>query len=348
MRRLLLIALIPILIAVGTMTNATADAPLCALSTDFERQVLGSEAVMGAAVYDLQTGTMWSGGHSGPYALHSMIKPPIAWAILSDAHEDGRELTKLQRDALFYMVAWSQNPDVNTLLQMVGGLSGFKRYYERWGVPELIELTHHSRWGLSQAEPVHLARLFAALAMSDSVSDDVRSEGFDLLRAGVEHQRWGATIPDQALPGWESLIKTGNFTTPEDLDADPVANIDPRNYQGEEAELLEDLEMAEEAAAEVAEADEAEKEGGDTPLKAEASKPLSVVRMNSAAIWLAPPWQGSQPRYVVTIMQESHLSWPSSRQLQNRIGEILANAIAQRESGEWSQPSNHCIKRALS
>ena len=342
MRRLLLIALIPILIGVGTMTNASADAPLCALSSDFERQVLRHEAVMGAAVYDLQTGTMWSGGHAGPYALHSVIKPPIAWAILSDAYEDGREPTKLQRDALFYMVAWSQNPDVITLLNMVGGLSGFKQYYERWGVPELIELTHRSRWGASLAEPVHLARLFAALAMSESIPDDARSEGFDLLRAVVAQHRWGAEIPAQALPGWESLIKTGNFTIPDDLDPDPLAKIDPRGYE-EATELLEELNQAAEAIAAAAEVKE-----GDTPLKEQASEIRSIVRMNSAAIWLAPPWQGSQPRYVVTIMQESFLSWPSSRQLQNQIGEILATAIAQRESGEWSQPSNHCIKRALS
>ena len=342
MRRLLLIALIPILIGVGITSHASADAPLCALSPDFERQVLRSDAVIGAAVYDLQTGTMWSGGHAGPYALHSVIKPPIAWAVLSDAYDNGRELTKLQRDALFYMVAWSQNPDVNTLLKMVGGLSGFKQYYERWGVPELIELTHRSRWGMSLAEPVHLARLFAALATSDSIPDDARSDGFALLRAVVDQHRWGAEIPPQALPGWESLIKTGNFTIPDSLDADPLAKVDPRGYE-EVTELLEELNLAEEAIAAAAEAGEV-----DTPLQEQASEIRSIVRMNSAAIWLAPPWQGSQPRYVVTIMQESSLSWPGSRQLQNRIGEILATAIAQRESGEWSQPSNHCIKRALS
>ena len=338
---MLLLALIAVLIWFGTGSHASADGPLCALSSDFERQVLRSEAIMGAAVYDLQTGTMWSGGHSGPYALHSVIKPPIAWAILSDVYEQGRELTELQRDALFYMVAWSQNADVNTLLSMVGGLSGLKQYYERWGVPELVALTHRSRWGASLAEPVHLARLFAALAMSESIPDEARSDGFDLLRDVVDQHRWGAMIPAQALPGWESLIKTGNFTIPEDLDADPIAKIDPRSYE-EATKLLEQLRLAEEALA------AAEVEQGDILLEEPASEIRPIVRMNSAAIWLAPPWQGSQPRYVVAIMQESFLSWSSSRQLQNRIGEILATAIAQRESGEWSRPAAHCLRRALS
>ncbi|MCY4618498.1 MAG: hypothetical protein OXD50_08095 [Chloroflexi bacterium] len=340
MRRLLIFALTPLLVCLAIPLKASAEAPLCALSSDFERQLLSTDAVMGAAVYDLESGTIWSGGHSGPYALHSVIKPPIAWAVLTDAHEQQRELTKLQRDALFYMVAWSQNPDVTTLLSMVGGLSGFKQYYERWGVPELIELTHQTRWGASLAEPVHLARLFAALAMSEAVPDNARSDGFDLLRAVVDNHRWGASIPEQSLHGWESLIKTGNFTIPESEDADPIAKIDPRSYE-EEAALLNDLRLAEaEAAAEV--------EEGDTPLKSQATKIRAIVRMNSAAIWLAPPWQGSQPRYVVTIMQESFLSWTGSRAFQNEIGQILANAIAHRESGEWTQPANHCIKRALS
>ena len=340
MRRLLIFALTPLLVCLAIPVKASADAPLCTLSSDFERQLLNTDAVMGAAVYDLESGTIWSGGHPGPYALHSVIKPPIAWAVLTDAHEEERELTKQQRDALFYMVAWSQNPDVTTLLSMVGGLSGFKQYYERWGVPELIELTHQSRWGASLAEPVHLARLFAALAMSDAVPDDARSDGFDLLRAVVDNHRWGASIPEQTLPGWESLIKTGNFTIPESEETDPSTEIDPRaNEEG--VALFEDLGSQEAEA-------EAEVEEADTPLKDQATKIQTIVRMNSAAIWLAPPWQGSQPRYVVTIMQESFLSWTRSRAFQNEIGQILATAIADRESGEWSQPANHCIKRALS
>lgn len=344
MRRLPALALLPalilsILIGIGIARPAAADAPLCALSNEFEREVLSVDAVIGAAVYDLQTETIWTGGHSGPYALHSVIKPPIAWAVLSDAYDEGRELTRLQRDALFYTVAWSQNPDVNTLLSMIGGLAGLTEYYERWGVPELVELTHRSRWGVSRAEPIHLARLFAALAISDSVPQDARTDGFDLLREVVDNHRWGATIPRRMLPGWESLIKTGNFTIPESEDDDPIAKINPRNYE-DAALLVQDLRHAE--------ADAEAEEEGDSPLQSKASKVRALVRMNSAAIWLAPPWLGSQPRYVVTIMQESFIGWTRSRKLQNQIGQMLGEAIAQREAGQHSLPTNHCIKRALS
>ena len=247
MCRLLAVVLLAVLVWFGSSTQASAEAPLCALSPDFERQVLANDAVVGAAVYDLQTGSIWSGGHAGPFALHSVIKPPIAWAVLSDAYETGRPLTKLHRDALYYMVALSFNPDVTTLLSMIGGLQGLNDFYQRWGVPELIELAHRSRWGASRAQPVHLARLFAALAMSETVPELAREHGFDLLRDVVDGHRWGATIPQKSLPGWESLIKTGNFTLPESSDGDPVAKIDPHDYL-ERHTLLSDLYDAPEAA----------------------------------------------------------------------------------------------------
>ena len=222
---------------------------------------------------------------------------------------------------------------------MIGGLSGLTEYYERWGVPELVELTHRSRWGLSQAEPAQLARLYAALAMSDAVAPMVRAEGFELLRAVVDFHRWGATIPEGALSGWESLIKTGNYTIPAPDDDDSSSQFggvladanEAVNANATEEEALEavDPELAEDA-------------------ETDSVKPRPVVRMNSAAIWLGPPWQGGQPRYVVTIMQESFLSWSGSRELQNRIGEVLAHGIARREAGESVLPSSHCIKRALS
>ena len=219
------------MLLLAATASASADAPLCALAPAFDRQVIQADTTLGAAVYDLRTGTVWSGGFAGPYALHSMVKPPVAWAVMTDALEHDRELTELQREAIFYMVAWSQNPDVDTLLGMIGGLQGLGRYYERLGLPELVALQHDKRWGSGRASPSGLAHLYAALAMSPEVPEPVRGEGFDLLRAVVDQHRWGASIPERRLVGWESLIKTGNFTLPEPPpeipavgpDSDPMA-----------------------------------------------------------------------------------------------------------------------------
>ncbi len=278
-----------------------------------------SGATLGAAVYDLDAQIIWSGGVDGPYAMHSMVKPAIAWAIMTDAYEQGIELTKLQRDALFYMVAWSQNADVNTLLGMIGGLSGLSEYYARLGVRELARLQHESRWGSGRASPSDLARLFAALAVSQEVPDAVRAEGFELLRQSVPEHVWGATIPTRRLVGWESLIKTGNFI---------LGGADSQDIDGE-------TDASPESSAD--RAAQADFNGAED----------EVVRMNSAAIWLEAPWLDGRPRYVIAIMQESGLGWSRSRALQDRIGATLANAIADRLLGQFHTPRGHCLKRML-
>lgn len=345
MRRLIALAAVAWACWFATCSAAAADAPLCAFSTQFEHRLLSSQAILGAAVYDLQSGVIWTGGHPGPYALHSVVKPPIAWALLTDANERDRELTDLQRKAMFYMVAWSQNPDVNTLLSLIGGLQGMNEYYERWGVPELVPLQHHKRWGSGLAQPDHLARLYAALAKSEEVPDSVRSEGFDLLREVVENHIWGASIPAGNLHGWESLIKTGNFTIPGHLDQDPAPRSQPI-LPPPKADNSDPTASATEAES----ADNRHNAPTNTVLQQQgtAKKTRATVRMNSAAIWLEPISSGGRPRYIVAIMQESFLSWSHSRKLQNEIGRILADAIIQREQGEWSRPSDHCLKRALS
>ena len=323
MRRVLAASLAGGLITLASVASTVADAPLCTLAPDLARQASQSQSMYGAAVYDLRTGTVWSGGSVGPYALHSAVKAPIAWAVLTGAHERGGALTDSQRRALFDMVAWSQNAEVEGLLQLIGGLSGLKRYYERWGIDDLAALVDDTRWGRGRATPSQLARLYGALAISDATPPLVRAEGFELLHAVVERQRWGATIPAGALPGWTTLIKTGNYSLP------PLASDDPQSQRV--AEPAEDSEAA-----------------ADQEPEASPDAQRRLVRMNSAAIWLGPPWQGASPRYVVAIMQEGYLSWPDSRALQNRIGAVIAEAIVQREAGEWLPPAGHCIKRALS
>ena len=313
MRVILSLVLIPLLCWGGLASHASANAPLCALAPDIDGPLFDANAAVGAAVYDLTSGTLWRGGQVGPYALHSVIKPPLAWAVLTDALEREEELTATEREALQQMVWWSSNNNVDEMIARIGGQRGLNSYYQRWGVTDLSALSHPYRWGFSRAEPAHLARLYAALAISDAVDRQVRTEGIALLRAVDHSQRWGATVLPASLSGWESLVKTGNFTLPEPPD---VEQSDERAPVDEAGNSTEDQ--------------------------------RSIVRMNSAAIWLAAPEQGSLPRYVITIMQESELTWPASRQLQNELGALIAEAIGLRESGQSPQLADHCLKQALS
>ncbi len=344
MRRLLLPVLSAVLIYITFSAPAAAEAPLCALAPAFEQELLDSDITLGAAVFDLQTGVIWIGGYAGAYAMHSTIKAPVAWAVMTHAYDRDQELTAGQRAAILHMIAWSRNEDVESLLRVIGGLAEMQAYYERWGVPELSALLHHAQWGASRAEPQQLARLFAALANHDpdAVPLPVRVNGLDLLRAVVSEQRWGATIPERALPGWEALIKTGNHTIPpsQDQDAEAADSSDSLDAAGSNDAPDEAQEPDEPP-------EEREDEAGATLAPGEPSAARPLVRMNSAAIWLSPPWQGSQPRYVITLMQESFRTWPGSLEFQNRIGRLLAEAVVQREASVWALPSSSCLKRAL-
>ena len=165
---------------------------------------------------ELDSDVVWSGGADVPFAMHSMIKPPVAWAVLSEVEERGEPLTTEEQRQLRRMITVSRNEDVEALLKIAGGLRGLADYYEHWGVPEMVDWMHPTRWGFNQATPALLAGLYGALATSEAVPESVRAAGFDLLRQVDSAQIWGATLPVGELVSWESLIKTGNYTLPDD------------------------------------------------------------------------------------------------------------------------------------
>ena len=280
--------------------RVSASTPLCVLSDEFNQEVFASDARIGAVVLDLESDSVWLGGDRGTFPIHSLIKPPLAWAVMSRAEYEQRALTEREQRDLLQMVAYSENEDVGRYLRAVGG--GLSGYYELWGVPELTPNTDPMDWGRSRVSALDIARLYAALATSDEVSADVRQQGFDLLRQVVPEQRWGALVSalsDDRLSDWESLVKMGAFLLP-----DPD---DPETF--------------------------------NQPAR---------TRMHSVAIWLTPPEQGSQPRYVAAVLIETPQIWNDSVLLQNRIGALIANAIADRVLGETRQISPACLRQALS
>ncbi len=328
MRRLPLLALLIAVIAAILLRSAVsaddADLPLCHLTSGFGRMVAAAsmeEVAVGASVMDLRSGERWSGGIDDPFAMHSVIKPAIAAAVFQESYEQGRTLSRTHRAALRRMVAQSANADVWMLLGLIGEMEGLGRFYQRWGAPDLVELLKE-RWGSSRATPSLLATLYAAIAAGDAVSLAARGQLFSLMDQVDEHQIWGARIPEQALPGWQSLIKTGNYSLAATL-TDGSVRDDSGGARSDRTTI-------------------------DTPLGDDAFRGRVLVRLNSAAIWLSEPWRGGDARYVVAIMLEGYGAWYEAEQLQEQIGALLAEALVRRETGHQPTPSGACLRRLLS
>ena len=146
----LTLALLLLAVVLAWPSDAAADAQLCTLGPRVERELLQGPVAIGAAVIELDSGVVWSGGADVPYAMHSMIKPPVAWAVLTEVESGGEPLTTEEQRQLRRMITVSRNEDVEALLKIAGGLRGLADYYERWGVPEMVDWMHPTRWGFNQ------------------------------------------------------------------------------------------------------------------------------------------------------------------------------------------------------
>ena len=186
---------------------------MCSLSTSALAAIENSKHRIGVAVIDLDHGLEWRGGDAGPFALHSVVKLPIAWLALTrlnDAEPEPAAAAKLRRQ-IGLMVTHSANEPVEPILRYIGGMEALGEYYELLGVPELQSGLHPRRWGIGTASAGGVARLYAALANSPVASTEVQREGFALLARVPNYLRWGAKNVPPSLEGWQSLIKTGWF-----------------------------------------------------------------------------------------------------------------------------------------
>lgn len=200
----------------GLGAGASADGgvrPFCSLSTSALTAIESSRHRIGVAVIDLDRGLEWQAGDAGPFALHSVVKLPIAWLALTRLYNGDSEsgaATKLRRQ-IGQMVTHSANEPVEPMLRYIGGLEALGEYYELLGVPEMRTGLHPHRWGIGTASALAVARLYRALAISPVASAEVRREGFQMLARSPDYLRWGARKLPPSLDGWQSLIKTGWF-----------------------------------------------------------------------------------------------------------------------------------------
>ncbi len=189
---------------------------LCELSNHAQALLNRTPARIGAAVVDLRSGELWVGGDRQPFALHSVVKAPIAWLTLATAEQRGEPLSRGLAERLRWMIAWSDNEGVERLLDYLGGLPALRDYYAELGLDAMAANLHQFSWGRGRGSAADVAATFAALATSEDVSPSVRTKAFALLAGVIPEQRWGAAAPPRELHGWSALVKTGLFPEPQE------------------------------------------------------------------------------------------------------------------------------------
>lgn len=187
---------------------------LCELSNLANVLVDRTRSRIGVAVVDLIEGEIWIGGDREPFTLHSVVKVPIAWLTLTTAERRGEPLPDELAEELRQMIAWSDNEAVTTLLNYLGGLTALRAYYYALGLEAMAANIDHYRWGYGAGRAADVAETFAVLTTAESISPGVRADAFTLLKGVVPEQRWGASTTPNGLPGWEALVKTGQFAEP--------------------------------------------------------------------------------------------------------------------------------------
>ena len=151
-----------------------------------------SAGPIGVAVVLPETGDVYIGGDTRPFALASAVKVPVMLAILERAQSEGRELTRLEEQRIQAMITHSDNASTVALWTDLGRAAGIGQYLEHLGSPE-FEWGTGNFWGDTAASAPELAALLAHLLDGAALGIDEQATALSLLEGVALDQRWGVS-----------------------------------------------------------------------------------------------------------------------------------------------------------
>ncbi len=177
----------------------------------------------GFTVIDLSTGEIDQGGYAdAQIRTASVIKVPIAMALMKMVESQGRPLTAAEESALQLMITQSDNNAATELWNEVGGnnVIGLMRAL---GATATIG-DPGGAWGFTLTTSRDLAVVLARLAqgvLGPSATDEI----ITLMRQVIPSQAWGIGA---AIPG--AAIKNGWYPDPGDWRVNCLGIADGRRY----------------------------------------------------------------------------------------------------------------------
>jgi hypothetical protein len=179
--------------------------------------------VAGFTVIDLATGKMDQGGFANTQIrTASVIKVPIAMALMAMVNRQGRGLTPTEQSALQLMITQSDNNAATQLWNEVGGANvvGLMRSLGATNTT----LDPSGAWGFTRTTSRDLAMVLAGLAqgvLGPAATDEIIS----LMREVIPSQAWGIGA---AIPG--AAIKNGWYPDPTDWRVNCLGIAGGRRY----------------------------------------------------------------------------------------------------------------------
>lgn len=149
------------------------------------------EGYVGAAVYRMDTGTLYSFHSDYVFAMYSTVKVPIMLALLDGVRRQGRGVSDWERSRLEAMIKVSDNVAASQLLGAAGGAASVEGYLRSIGIAN----THINAdaWGASMTTAGDMALLMAKLGDGVILTPSLCQYALDLMRNVDAKQRWGVS-----------------------------------------------------------------------------------------------------------------------------------------------------------
>ncbi len=197
--------------------------PLAALAASTSAWAETRAGITGFTVIDLATDEVDKGGLADTQIRSaSVIKVPIAMALMAMVNGQGRALTSGEQSALRLMITQSDNNAATQLWNEVGGnnVIGLMR---AWGATETSP-DPGGAWGFTETTSRDLAVVLARLAQG-VLGPSATNEIISLMQQVIPSQAWGIGA---AIPG--AAIKNGWYPDPGDWRVNCLGIAGGRRY----------------------------------------------------------------------------------------------------------------------
>ncbi|GMA19152.1 hypothetical protein MM440_03815 [Arsenicicoccus piscis] len=175
-----------------------------------------SGAVASVTALDLTSGRQVNYGSSeATMPTASIVKADILAAVMLEAQDDGRPLSRAEKALAEPMITQSDNEAAQTLWEQAGRASGIAEANEELGLSE-TKPPVGTAWGVVQSRAKDQVALLSALTVPGGViSAENQAYAAELMGGVADDQSWGVSAADA---DGECLIKNGWLPWAEESD----------------------------------------------------------------------------------------------------------------------------------